>query len=524
MKKLTRSLFIALLIVITLVSCHHRYPAALVEADSLLYSNPEMALVKLDSVSSCIDTTKTADIMYLHLLKLMARDKLYLPLGNLDSVQALQKYYEDNDKKQRAKVYYMLGRVFYNMHETTQSFAYFHKVIDELENNQDVRLKGLAYSQVGYLMRDLGDLKEAVNFYRKAYSCFVLVKNVKAMSIIQRDIAILEMSMGQPKVAFELLHEALNNSKMQNDVSLNNDVKLQLANYYLYETNELDSVWYYLSPSLKKSGDLSQSAIDFVASDYYWAMEKEDSTCYFLSKIMQCGDVYDKQEAFRRMMLISSSHNDIDKGLECLDKYIEYGDQIKKMKNKEMRQNGLALFNYVTQKEKIEELKDRNQYKTFGLLSLTLIVLAVMFLLYIYYQMSVVRKLRIRNKINELKLFSLSSDAKNVNRQIEIKKHLSLNRYIEEQKILADEDWKTLDFEVNQLYHKFKEILNCGVKLSDFEYKVCLLVKIGVETKNIALFTAHSKQAVSMAKQRLFCKLTKEKGRAEDFDMLIANL
>lgn len=330
MKKHTRSLFIALLIVITLVSCHHRYPTALVEADSLLYSNPEMAFVKLDSVSSCIDTTKTADIMYLHLLKLMARDKLYLPLGNLDSVQALQKYYEDNDKKQRAKVYYMLGRVFYNMHETTQSFAYFHKVIDEFENNQDVRLKGLAYSQVGYLMRDLGDLKEAVNFYRKAYSCFVLVKDVKAMSIIQRDIAILEMSMEQPKVAFELLHEALNNSKMQNDVSLNNDVKLQLANYYLYETNELDSVWYYLSPSLKKSGDLSQSAIDFVASDYYWAMEKEDSTCYFLSKIMQCGDVYDKQEAFRRMMLISSSHNDIDKGLEYLDKYIEYGDQIKK--------------------------------------------------------------------------------------------------------------------------------------------------------------------------------------------------
>ena len=36
MKKLTRSLIIALLIVITLVSCHHCYPAALVEADSLL--------------------------------------------------------------------------------------------------------------------------------------------------------------------------------------------------------------------------------------------------------------------------------------------------------------------------------------------------------------------------------------------------------------------------------------------------------------------------------------------------------
>ena len=61
MKKLTRSLIIALLIVITLVSCYHHYPAALVEADSLLYSNPEMALLKLvlvcqphaDAVHSC---------------------------------------------------------------------------------------------------------------------------------------------------------------------------------------------------------------------------------------------------------------------------------------------------------------------------------------------------------------------------------------------------------------------------------------------------------------------------------------
>ena len=60
--------------------------------------------------------------------------------------------------------------------------------------------------------------------------------------------------------------------------------------------------------------------------------------------------------------------------------------------------------------------------------------------------------------------------------------------------------------------------------MSDNEYHICLLVKIGVATKEIAMLTSHTRQAVSMAKQRLYKKITNEKGKADDLDEFLKYL
>lgn len=309
-------------------SCQHRYPASLVEADSLICSDPKAALLKLDSISLRLDTAEKTDMMYLLLLKMTAKDKLYMPFGTLDSVQNLVKFYEKEDSYLLPRAYYLLGRRLYELHDAPQAFAYYHKVLDLLDVDDDIRLRGSVCSQVGYMMRDQGDFQQAIEFFNKANKCYSLVSDSKRMAVILRDIAIIEMSLNNSRMSLSCLHKAL---KIANNVDENvqNDIKLQLANYYIYYTNRLDSVKSYLSSPLQANRNYEEMSVNLLASEYYWAIEKPDSSKFYLSQLLEKGNVCDKQEAANRLLKIYAYEEDSDKSLFYLNLYLEYGDSIK---------------------------------------------------------------------------------------------------------------------------------------------------------------------------------------------------
>ena len=245
---------------------------------------------------------------------------------------------------------------------------------------------------------------------------------------------------------------------------------------------------------------------------------------FYLSQIMRKGECYDKQEAARRLVLIETSRGNMQKALPWLENYLEYQDSARIVSDKEHQQNGLALFNYVSQQEKIQKLEEHNVQKMIGIIILLIVVLVIFFVLIFYFQMSIVRKLQLTNKINELRLFSSSKD-KPLEAQQKIKEGINLDEYLSQEKHFSAEDWKKLETKVNQLYNGFTDRLYACLALSDNEYHICLLVKIGVTTKDIALLTSRTRQAISMAKQRLYKKITNEaKGKAEDLDEFVKNL
>lgn len=98
-----------ILLVVICVSCgKHEYPSALVEADSLCYSNPKLALEKLAQIRKDLDTTNTADWMYFRLVKLKAQDKAYIPHSDLTNLNQMISYYEgEGDKKMLPEIYYL---------------------------------------------------------------------------------------------------------------------------------------------------------------------------------------------------------------------------------------------------------------------------------------------------------------------------------------------------------------------------------------------------------------------------------
>lgn len=102
--------------------------------------------------------------------------------------------------------------------------------------------------------------------------------------------------------------------------------------------------------------------------------------------------------------------------------------------------------------------------------------------------------------------------------------YLKIQRLIVEGKNLSEDDWQQLAMLVDGIYTGFTEKLYSLYKLSVNDYRVCLLVKIHIQPKDIALLTSHSKESVSTTRSRLYQKVFGKKGSAKDWDDFLLSL
>ena len=85
-------------------------------------------------------------------------------------------------------------------------------------------------------------------------------------------------------------------------------------------------------------------------------------------------------------------------------------------------------------------------------------------------------------------------------------------------------DWLVLSTEVNNRYPKFKERILELCKISELEYHVCLLLKIGIKAKDISVLVSKSKSSVSAIRRRLYFKAFNKDVPPEAWDEFIRSL
>ena len=172
------------------VSCDkHEYPSALVEADSLCYSNPKLALEKLVHIRKDLDTTNTADWMYYRLVKLKAQDKANIQHSDLKNINQLITYYEGKgDRRLLPEIYYLAGSTYFDLHDSPQALDYYHKVLDNITTKDDLRLWGITHAQIGYVMLYQGNYMHAIEHFKESYLVDSLRHDAEGMIYDLRDI------------------------------------------------------------------------------------------------------------------------------------------------------------------------------------------------------------------------------------------------------------------------------------------------------------------------------------------------
>lgn len=91
-------------------------------------------------------------------------------------------------------------------------------------------------------------------------------------------------------------------------------------------------------------------------------------------------------------------------------------------------------------------------------------------------------------------------------------------------KKLSVKDWLELSTEVNDRYPKFKERILELCEISELEYHVCLLLKVGVSLKSISVLTSKTKSFVSAIRKRLYFRAFGKSETPEKWDEFIHSL
>lgn len=522
-----------ILLVVICVSCgKHEYPSALVEADSLCYSNPKQALEKLAQIRKDLDTTNTADWMYFRLVKLKAQDKAYIPHSDLTNLNQMISYYEgEGDKKMLPEIYYLAGSTYFDLHDSPQALDYYHKVLDNITADEHLRLWGITHAQIGYVMLYQGNYMSAVQHFKESYFVDSLRNDVEGMIFDLRDLGYSYSSTEKLDSAIFYSHKALLLALKKKMSQMATSARSSLADIYL-ETHyqNVDSAGKYILPMFGDIRPENRSGIYCVAMKYYKLRNMPDSVNYYIEKLEKYGEVYAKCDAYRiKLEMMLEQKGEVGK-LNVWRKFLNYSDSIEKITKTEAVSKCQSLYDYTQRVKENTRLKSENEYHKLLLIILGLSAFLLVILFYVYYTKNKYAKEKQQRQMEELQHLLDKSTLQVLNNKKALTRIKESEIYalflgkIRSGQNVTQEEWDKLDKAVNDYFIDFKLKLYRICKLSDLEYQICLLLKIELSLADIAVLVHREPSALTMSRKRLFKKMFKKEGKAEELDSFIRSI
>ena len=99
-----------------------------------------------------------------------------------------------------------------------------------------------------------------------------------------------------------------------------------------------------------------------------------------------------------------------------------------------------------------------------------------------------------------------------------------IRRNVRNEKTLKEKEWQEIEAKVAEKLPGFRERLNEVYQFSEQEYRICILIKMGVSPSEISTLMATSRSNVSQARQRMQKKVFNGRGSAKDWDRYIMSL
>lgn len=301
---------IVCLLFLVFTSCSKSaFHSELVDIDSLSNDSPKVALARLEVLCRNLDTTNISVFMHYKLLKLKAQDKAYIPHGDLNNVKGLVRYYEANDDNYLlALAYYLAGTTYDEHHDSPVALDYYHKALEILDREDNLRLRCLVNAQIGYILYFQDNYKLAKNHFKESYRIDSLRHDIKGMVYDLRDIGLMNLDLFRVDDALTCYKEALRLARQYRYSELQTTIFASLASLYLEKKPQnVDSISKYCLPLLNSVRSENQSGVYSIAAQYYSLLGKNDSVNYYLGLIDRYGNIYAKKYAQKERLNIKFS-------------------------------------------------------------------------------------------------------------------------------------------------------------------------------------------------------------------------
>lgn len=172
-------------------------------------------------------------------------------------------------------------------------------------------------------------------------------------------------------------------------------------------------------------------------------------------------------------------------------------------------------------------MRAQNKQKEYELIFLIMTLIVIAIFSYSIYIRQKYKTIQLKQQMERLKEIiaeskkHLTSLPAMIERFHESKICSSINDNLAQGKPASEDNWYEIDKWMDENLPTFKTKLTSLSKVSNIEYKICLLIKLGYTPAEIANLVCRAESSVTMSRKRLYMKIFKKKGKAEDLDKFI---
>lgn len=501
-------IFIFLMTVAVFIACgQHRYPQSLLQADSLINIQPDSALSLLQDVSPETRQWSKADIMYHHLLMVKAADKTGELMTTANMIDALVNYYEDEgDQSLLPSAYYLAGRTRIEMQDGPAALLYFQKAAEVVKN--DWRLKS-------DIFKNIQKHTPHSDLYNKSFQKHLLsTKSDSMISDSERYLQDINIVLNERKRFLQALDTLIR--------------ALNLASSYANDSSKTDKVSasFQLSDNLRRFEEAllhAQTAFDTLST---------------LNRIA----IYSAALSMNKH-LVDANAIKYDKELKnSYERYESIHDSLKHLAHTTDINQEHVYHSYQTYQKETQRLKTdiRQKMLVIYLCCLLIAVLSLIFAIYRKRQKKAMLMLRLSQQLKEsANRPDFTREQTQTYRMIPTSRH-TINQeesalkasdvywrfldYADKSRNPNKEEWKQLVFLLDTACNSFATKLRIMCRLSERDFRMCLLLRMGMSPLKIASILHIDKTSVSSQRRRLYKKHTGKNGSARDWDNFILSL
>lgn len=535
------------------------YPPGLVAADSLSEVNPDSAMAVLGSVERGLKAMDDDALWYYRLLRLKVRGKAYEAFSRADSTEVfavLDHYRRRGDRHLLPQAYYYAGCVVRDIGNAPMAIDLFQQGMDAMADTTDLKLRSILNFQTGFLLFEQGVYAPAVNYFKESLRLERLRKDTAMMAYCYEKLAYTYEDGGVCDSALHYHRLAILCAKDSRDSVLYKRMVASMASYYVKSGmyGQADSCLAKYSPYIKEFDRIPFYGMKAIVCMNTGRYDEGYSYCKMM---LDDGTVLSKQTACRLLIQYYLRQGAIEKVSKYVTLFSEYSDSLDRLTAKEVVSRMNASYNYNIYKIENAELK-AGKLKTFAALwTLGLAVMGVV-LLYVRHlkvsrrnsrerelrwislqkEMQEISEANIRQKEEQIYKLALeleetkdrnAGQSKLLMQQKEklemlvsmahqkrticdtIKERLvtssvysMVHAAAKDGRVLSKSDWMEIDTFINELIPNFRNGLYCISEISEQDYRLCLLIRIGgLAGKDMAILLGRTDGAVSKAKRKL---------------------
>lgn len=506
-------------LLLSLLSCgRSRYIDTLDNIKRVGDSNPDTALLMLDSLAAGIRGESEYVRNKYELLKIRLCDKAYRPATSDVAIRNLMRYFGDKGSSlEKQEVFYYAGSVYRDLCDTPRALEYFLKSLDYTQSGMvyDTVMLRNTYSNLNDLYYNVQDYGNAALMARKELEVCRLLDSDRLIPYLH--LCSSYIGLDSLSLASAANDSAFNIFRASSVHERNNDNLVYVLYYYSMLNNKrMASLCHtmIMKDSLICSGFLPSLFFAY----YYDCVEKKDSAIAYCEKALELSkSLEERYDATKLLFALNKSNGDDKTACRLAYSYMQLSDSLDFGKRQEKAAQINNQHKYYIDKNRERMLNEQKEkYRR----TLYLVSFIAIMLLCLGYVIHITRRNRQLNKILSLnvEIERVSLQEKNLRDELarkesELNEKMAQNKTLvrllhqseltdkaEEviesirqvsngEKTMSQSDWDQLFSAVDALYPDFKEqMVNKCDALTEQQIQFCYLLRIGlsnVQIKNV---------------------------------------